>query len=222
MVLSNIVRDGRPIGLADAGQGWHTDMSYNHIPSLATALYALEIPLENGRPLGDTEFSNMYMAYDALPEEVRRVIDGRYAVRDFAKFWNYVIEEKGSNRPPLSIEQRREKPPVVHPLVVEHPVSGRKVLYADPGYTVSIIGLPRKDSDEILELLFDHQARPEFTGRHVWSRGDFLLWDNFVCIHRATGGYSASQPRLMHRTQIVLDVAAYPAFAYTDNNMIRL
>lgn len=221
MVLSNIVRDGKPIGLSDAGQGWHTDMSYSQVPGLATALYAIQVPRENGRALGDTEFSNMQLAYQALPEEVRKAIEGRYAVRDFAKFWNYMIERKGSSRPPLTIEQRRKKPPVFHPLVIEHPITGRKSLYADPAYTVSIIGLPKKESDDLLEFLFQHQVRPEFTTRHIWSEGDLLIWDNLVCIHQATGGYGSHQPRRMHRTQIILDTAAHPGFGYTDNNVIR-
>lgn len=222
MVLSNIVKDGKPIGLADAGQDWHTDMSYSQIPGHATALHALEIPQENGRPLGDTEFSSMYLAYETLPKDIRDTIKDRHAVRDFAKFWNYMIEQKGSSRPPLTIEQRRKKPPVLHPLVIRHPVSDREALYADPGYTVSIVGLPRDESDAILKFLFEHQIKEEFVYRHKWSKGDFLIWDNLASIHRATGGYRPDQPRLMHRTQVTLDPARRPGFAYTDNNAINL
>ncbi len=222
MVLSNIVRDGKPIGLADAGQDWHTDMSYSQIPGHATALFALEVPMENGVPLGDTEFASMYLAYDGLPEDIRTAIDGRYAVRDFSKFWNYMIEKKGSTRPPLTIEQRRRKPPVIHPLVVRHPITGRKALYADPGFAISIISLPKKESDEILEFLYEHQIRPDFCHLHKWHKHDFLIWDNLASIHRATGGYRSDQPRLMHRTQIAVDVTRRPGFAYTDNNVISL
>ena len=222
MVLSNILRDGKPIGLVDAGQDWHTDMSYSQVPGHATALFALEVPTENGQPLGDTEFSSMYLAYDALPEDIRAAIDGRFAIRDFSKFWTYMIEKKGSTRPPLTVEQRRARPPVIHPLVIRHPITGRKALYADPGFAVVIIGLPRAESDRILEFLFEHQVRPAFLYRHKWRRHDFLIWDNLASIHRATGGYRADQPRLMHRTQIALDVKRRPGFEYTDNNAIPL
>lgn len=222
MVLSNIVRDGKPIGLSDAGQGWHTDMSYSQIPGHATALYGIQIPTENGRPLGDTEFANMYMAYETLPDHIRNDIEGRFAVRDFQKFWNYMREVKNSPRPPLTVEQRRKKPPVLHPLVQTHPVTGRKVLYADPAFTMSIVGLPRKRSDEIIAFLEEHQTRPEFCYAHKWKEKDFLIWDNIASIHRATGGYRPDQHRLMHRTQVALDVARQPGFEYTDNNVIAI
>lgn len=222
MVLSNIVKDGKPIGLSDAGQDWHTDMSYSQVPGHATALHALEIPQENGRPLGDTEFASMYLAYETLPEDVRRTIDGLYAVRDFAKFWNYMIEQKGSSRPPLTWEQRCKKPPVLHPIVQRHPISGRPALYADPAYTVSIVGMSRSESDALLHLLFKHQISEEFTYRHQWTKGDFLIWDNIASIHRATGGYRTDQPRLMHRTQVAFDRSRWRQFAYTDNNAIHL
>jgi taurine dioxygenase len=221
MVLSNIVRDGKPIGLADAGQGWHTDMSYSQIPGHATALHALEIPYENGKPLGNTEFANMYMACETLPADVRKTIQNRFAIRDFAKFWNYMIEQKGSTRPPLTTEQRRKKPPVLHPMIIRHPISGRETLYADPAYTVSIVGLPRDESDSILQFIFEHQIKEEFVYRHQWAKHDFLIWDNLASIHQATGGYRSDQPRLMHRTQVAFDVARYASLAYTDNNAIN-
>lgn len=222
MVLSNMVRDGKPIGLADAGQGWHTDMCYCQVPGHSTALYAIEVPYENGRALGDTDFANMYLAYESLPKEVRETIRGKYVVKDFAKFWNYMREHRGSSRPPLTVEQRRRKPPVIHPVVIRHPVSGRDTLFADPSYSVAIVGLPRDESEELLQLLFDHQVKQEFVYRHVWSKHDFLIWDNLASIHRATGGYGPHQHRLMHRTQVAFDVRRHAGLAYTDNNAIHI
>src|SRR5919112_3838263 len=87
MILSNIVRDGKPIGLADAGQDWHTDMSYSRMIAFANVLYALEVPRRDGEPLGGTEFANMRAAYVELPDELRRRLDGMTVLHDFNKFW---------------------------------------------------------------------------------------------------------------------------------------
>src|SRR5215469_16899438 len=140
MVLSNIVRDGKPIGLADAGQDWHTDMSFSKTIAFVNVLYALKVPHRDGKPLGATLFANMADAYDTLPAEVKRRIEERSATHDFEKFWEMMRSRAGaaSSRAPLTDEQKRQKPPVSHPMVMVHPISGRKILYADPGYTVSI------------------------------------------------------------------------------------
>lgn len=208
-VLSNIVKDGKQYGSPDAGQGWHTDMSYNDIPARASILYAMKVPMRYGQPLGDTLFSNMYAAYDALPADLKTRLDGLRAEHDFAKFYNYMIEEKGSPRPPLTAEQRRKKPAVAHPIVLRHPWTGRKCLYADPGYTMRIVGLPAAESDDILSFLFRHQVEERFHYRHKWQVGDVLIWDNCATIHMATGGYDSSTPRLMHRAQVLGDDALY-------------
>jgi taurine dioxygenase len=208
-VLSNITKDGKPYGSPDAGQGWHTDMSYNAIPARASILYALMVPMKDGAPLGDTLFSSMYAAYDALSDGWKRRLEGLRAEHDFNKFYTYMIKEKGSPRPPLTDVQRRQKPPVVHPIVLRHPWTGRKCLYADPGYTVRIQGLPAPESEEILAFLFEHQTQEGFHYRHKWRVGDVLIWDNCATIHMATGGYAASTPRLMHRAQVLGDDKLY-------------
>src|SRR5262247_2249289 len=100
MILSNIVRDGKPIGLADAGQDWHTDMSYSKTIAFANVLYALQVPRRNGKTLGDTEFSSMHAAYEGLPEDLKKKLDGMTVLHDFNKFWEMMRREKGSKRPP--------------------------------------------------------------------------------------------------------------------------
>lgn len=208
-VLSNIVVNGKPYGSPDAGQGWHTDMSYNAIPARASILYALKVPMRGGEPLGDTLFSGMYAAYDALPAAWKAHLEGLRAEHDFARFYTYMIEKKGSLRPPLSEAQRRQKPPVVHPIVLRHPWTGRKCLYADPGYTVRVLGVAAPESEEILEFVFAHQVEDRFHYRHKWRVGDVLMWDNCATIHMAAGGYDASTPRLMQRAQVLGDDALY-------------
>jgi len=152
MILSNIVENGRPIGARDAGQDWHTDMSYSETIALANLLYGLKVPRRDGVALGGTEFANMHAAYAALPEELRTRLDGMTVLHDFTKFWEMMRQRPGSWRPPLSEEQRKQKPPVSHPIFLVHPITGKKVLYANPGYAIRINELPERESDDILAL----------------------------------------------------------------------
>ena len=203
MILSNIVENGRPIGLADAGQDWHTDMSYSRTIAFANVLYGVEIPRRNGKALGDTEFSSMCAAYDGLPAELKKRLEGKTVLHDFNKFWDKMRNEKGSKRPPLTEAQRKAKPPVSHPIFLTHPISGRKVLYANPGYSVRINELAQKESDETLAYLFEHQLRPEYRYRFQWSEGDVLMWENFGTIHNAVADYGPDEHRLVKRCQVM-------------------
>jgi taurine dioxygenase len=203
MILSNIVRDGKPIGLADAGQDWHTDMSYSKTIAFANVLYALEVPRRNGKVLGDTEFSSMHAAYEGLPENLKKKLEGMTVLHDFNKFWEKMRREKGSKRPPLTEAQRKAKPPVSHPVFLTHPITGRKVLYANPGYSMRINELPEQESDETLRFLFEHQLKPEYRYRHQWSEGDLLMWENFGTIHNAIADYGPEEHRLIKRCQVM-------------------
>jgi taurine dioxygenase len=203
MILSNIVKDGRPIGLADAGQDWHTDMSYSRTIAFANVLYALQVPRRNGKVLGATEFSSMHAAFDGLPENLRKRLDGMSVLHDFNKFWDKMRNEKGSKRPPLTEAQKKAKPPVSHPIFLTHPITGRKVLYANPGYSMRINELPQKESDEVLNFLFEHQLKPEYRYRHEWAEGDLLMWENFGTIHNAIADYGPDEHRLVKRCQVM-------------------
>jgi taurine dioxygenase len=212
MILSNIVENGRPIGLADAGQDWHTDMAYSELIAFANVLYALKVPQRDGRALGDTEFANMRAAYAGLPEKLKRRLDGMTVLFDFAKFWDRMRARPGSERPPLSEEQRRRKPPVSHPIFLTHPITGEKVLYANPGYAMRINELPERDSEETLDFLFAHQLQPKFRWTHHWSEGDVLLWDDIGTLHYAHPDYRPDEPRLIKRCQVMADRILDPAF----------
>lgn len=205
MTLSNIVENGKPIGLSDAGQGWHTDMSYSATIAFANVLHALRVPHRDGEPLGTTEFADMYAAYDDLPEDIKTRLEGKVAIHDFNKFWEMMRREKGSSRPPLTDEQRRRKPPVPHPVVMTHPVSGRKLLYCNPGYAVRIEGMTEAESDEMLEFLFRHQLQEKYIYRHRWTEGDVLMWDVIATLHNAVADYRADEPRLIKRCQVMAD-----------------
>ncbi len=203
MILSNIVENGKPIGLADAGQDWHTDMSYSRTIALANVLYGIKIPRRGGKPLGATEFSNMHAAYDGLPAEMKRDLEGMTVLHDFNKFWEMMRREKGSRRPPLTEAQKKAKPPVSHPVFLTHPITKRKVLYANPGYSIRINELPQKEGDEMLEFLFEHQLKPEYRYAFHWQEGDVLMWEDIGTIHNAVADYGPDEHRLVKRCQVM-------------------
>jgi len=202
MILSNIVENGKPIGLADAGQDWHTDMSYSRMIAFANVLYGIKIPKRNGQPLGATEFSSMHAAYDGLPADLKRRLEGMTVLHDFDKFWEG-MRNRGSKRPPLTEAQRRAKPPVSHPIFLTHPITKRKVLYANPGYSIRINELPEKESDEVLEFLFEHQLKPEYRYAFHWAEGDVLMWEDIGTIHNAVADYGPDEHRLVKRCQVM-------------------
>jgi taurine dioxygenase len=210
--LSNLKENGKFIGLPDAGQDWHTDMSYRDVMGFVNVLYGIRIPRRNGMPLGGTEFSNMHAVYESLPEDIKTRYADATATHDFEKFWEHMRRDKGSTRPPMSELQRKQRPPVVHPLFLTHPITGRKVLYANPGYTMRINGVPQSESDEILEYLFAFQLEPRFRYIHTWTERDLLVWDHLGTIHRAIADYGPDEIRLMRRCQVMATKVFDPDF----------
>jgi taurine dioxygenase len=213
MILSNIIRDGRAVGLGDAGQDWHTDMSYSRTIAFANVLYAVEVPRRAGKPLGGTEFADMQGAYRELPDELKQRLKDMTVLHDFAKFWDKMRERPGSARSALTEEQRRKKPPVSHPIFLTHPITGAKVLYANPGYAIRINELSPSESDDVLEFLFTHQLQDKFRHVHQWTEGDVLMWDNIGTIHYARPDYGPDEHRLMQRCQVMADRVFDRAFS---------
>src|SRR4029453_6456634 len=150
------------------------DMSYSSQVAFANVLYGLRIPHRNGKALGSTDFCSMHAAYEGLPDDVKRRLGGSTVLHNFNKFWEMMRRERGSTRPPLTEAQRKAKPPVSHPIFLTHPLTGRKVLYANPGYAMRINELPEKESEETLEFLFAHQTRPEYRYSFKWHVHDVL------------------------------------------------
>ena len=211
-ILSNIVEDGKQIGVPDAGQSWHTDMTYNRVIGFMNVLYALKVPMRNGEPLGATEFVNTQAAYEGLPAQVKARLADKTATHDLNKYWEHMRHEKGSTRPPLTEAQRRERPPVQHPVFLTHPITGKKVIYVNPGFTERIDGLPAAESDELLALLIDHLLQPQYRYVHRWSVGDVLAWDHIGTWHNAVADYGPDEHRLMKRCQIMADRVFDPEF----------
>ncbi|MDR2688811.1 MAG: TauD/TfdA family dioxygenase [Azoarcus sp.] len=200
-VISNIVEQGKPIGLADAGKFWHSDLSYVAPPSLGAILYAQELPEEGG----DTLFASQQQAYDALPESLRRRIEGLRAVHSYTS--RYAEEVfSGVVRPTLSEAQRESVREVVHPVVRTHPETGRKGLFVNANFTTHIVDLPAHESRQLLDELFARSIHPQFIYRHRWQPNDLLFWDNRALIHLATGCPSHLRRRL-HRTTIAGEAA---------------
>lgn len=211
-ILSNIVEDGRQIGVPDAGQDWHTDMTYNHTVGFVNVLVAHRVPVRDGKPLGATEFANTRAAYDDLPADIKTRLADATATHDLNFFWEHMRKSKGSKRPPLTPEQRRERPPVHHPVFLIHPITGRKVIYVNPGFTESIDGMSAAESAATLQLLFDHVLAPRYRYVHTWTVGDVLLWDHIGTWHYAVPDYRADEPRLMKRCQVMADRIFDPEF----------
>lgn len=196
LIVSNIVENGQPVGLGDAGKYWHSDLSYKELPSLGSMLYAQELPSEGG----DTLFADMHLAWDTLPEHLRKAVEGRTAVHSYTS--RYSHGHNADNwRPTLSAEQLAQVAVVSHPIVRTHPENGRKALFVSEGFTTHIVGLPEDESRAILAELYAHSVRPEGVYRHKWQENDMVFWDNRSLIHLA-GGTPDHLRRRLHRTTI--------------------
>ena len=202
-VISNVKKKGRDVGRAGAGQYWHTDMSYTTNPAFGSMLYAIEIPATGG----DTMFSNMYKAYEALSAPLKDLFEGMSTIHDFAHTQRTHIAPAGLTKP-ASAELLAMTPPVAQPLVRTHPVTGRKSLYVSPGMMTEIVGLAPHESRAIIDFLVSHTTRPEFVYRHQWRQGDMVFWDNWASMHCAVADYGPDDRRLMHRTTIKTLAAA--------------
>jgi len=199
-IVSNVREEGRLKGAVYAGQYWHSDLSYMEKPSLGSLLLCHEMP-EIG---GDTMWANMVQAYDTLSDVMKGFLSGLKAVHDYSHAYDtYFAHLK--ERPPLTPEQRARTPPVEQPMVRTHPVTGRKALYVNPGFTTGIVGMPREESQPILDFLFRHATRPEFIYRHKWRVHDMIFWDNRCTMHYALSDYDFSVRRHMHRTTVAGD-----------------
>ena len=211
-ILSNIKENGAYICSPDAGQDWHTDMSYRDTMGFVNVLYGIRIPRRAGKPLGGTEFSNMHAACDALPGEIKTKLDGMTVTHDFEKFWEHMRQHKNSDRSAMTEEQRKRRPPAVHPIFLTHPITGRKVLYCNEGYAVRINEMSAVKSDGMLDYLFGHQLEMRFRYTHDWNENDLLIWDHLGTIHRAIADYGPEEIRLMRRCQVMANKVFDPAF----------
>jgi taurine dioxygenase len=193
MYVTNEKEDGKYIGaLPDGEMYFHSDMCYVERPSMATLLYAMVIPSEGGNTL----FANMYKAYETLPEQTRQRLEGLKAVNGY---------EPGTSAPMAAMRTRSQPSPTArtyaHPVVCTHPATGKKALYVNRLMTEYIVGMPREESNALLESLFDHQEQRQFIYEHRWTVGDLIMWDN-RCILHARGDFNANELRKLRRVTV--------------------
>lgn len=189
-MLTNKRTNGAPSKTYNAGQNWHTDLSYTLRPAKGTSVYCMEKPSVGG----DTMFANMYMAYETLSPKMRAFLDDLEAVHDVS-----LVEGLDKRGPAVANEFRRLNPPVVHPAVRVHPESGRKALYVNERVR-NFLGLSEAESKPIIKFLCEHSVAPRFTYRHYWSVDDLVMWDNRCVVHLAVGDYDPGEIRHMIRT----------------------
>lgn len=194
LVLDTAVTDVRDNAM------WHTDVTFLPTPALGAVLSAKQLPTYGG----DTLWASGIAAYAALSEPLKQLLDGLTATHDFTK--SFPLERFGTTPEDLQRWEttRRDNPPLSHPVIRTHPVSGRKSLFVNDGFTTRINELSDTESEAILKLLFAHATRPEFTIRWCWQENDVAFWDNRVTQHYAVDDYRP-QRRVMHRATILGD-----------------
>ena len=212
LIVSNVLdAGGKAIGVEDAGRFWHSDLSYKQVPSLLSALYAIEVPVQNGKVLGHTNFASTTAAYNALPENLKSKLGDLKNVHSYVYYRNKNIQAQKEEQARgdrvvqehvLTPEHLAQVPDAEMPIVRTHPVTGRKGLFINEAHTSHIAGLPKAEADALLKELCAHIIKPEFQYEHHWQAGDLLMWDNCAAQHKANFNYRLPLRRLMYRTTV--------------------
>ncbi len=187
-IVSNLTAEGTPSGTVNSTQ-WHSDKSFRPAPSMATVLHAVTLPPDGG----DTCFANMYAAYAGLADAEKTELEGVRVIHS----WELSRENIGRV---LSEEEKRDAPPMTHPLIRVHPETGRKGFFMGM-HASHLEGMPRDKGRARIEALEAHATQPQFVYRHHWRDGDVLMWDNRCLLHHADPNFDAARhPRVLHRT----------------------
>lgn len=195
--ISNRVVDGKRSQTAAVGRAWHSDGAYTVRPPTGSLLYCKALPDVGG----DTWFSNLYLAYDALSDTLKNLL-GRLSVVNDINYY-YATIGRGLQDDKNVARDSVDTPAVIQPLVRVHPETGRKVLFISPSVVRKIVGMTEAESAGILKYLSALAVRPEFTYRHYWQVGDLVLWDNRCTLHLAPADYDTAQVRHMVRTTLM-------------------
>ena len=201
MILSNEKQDGKFIGLPDGGSEWHSDHSYVDQPTGYTMLQAIKVPKDGG----DTEWTNMVRAYEALPDDMQSRLDGLVGIHSFNRMKNHrlSVPVRHINDPDY---YKRSPPDSFHPIVRTHPHTDKKALYISPRFTIGIKDMDDFEAQPLLDELFAHIQNRDFIYHHRWTVGDLLMWDNRATIHLALLGVPEGQARRMHRTTVLGEI----------------
>jgi taurine dioxygenase len=199
MYVTNEKKDGKYVGaLPDGEMFFHSDMCYLERPLSAAMLFAIALPPEGG----NTMFASMYAAYDALPAELKQQLEGLRAMNSYEPGYGTSNVQMRIKTPGSETAHR-----FAHPVVRTHPATGRKSLYVNRLMTEYIVGMPREQSNALLERLFDHQEQPQFQYEHRWETGDLLVWDNRCTLH-ARRDFPATHLRKLRRVAVKGEVPA--------------
>jgi taurine dioxygenase len=194
-VISNVVENGKPTGnLGDGEAVWHADMTYVEVPPKAAMLHALEVPPPEAG--GNTYFANMFAAYETLPAELKKAVEGKTAVHDASRNSAGLLR-KGFKE----VSDVRETVGAHHPLVRTDPTTGRKALFLGRRPNAYVLGLGVAESEALLDALWAHATQPRFAMCHEWKVGDVLMWNNLSVLHRRAP-FDPKTRRVMHRSQI--------------------
>ena len=206
MILSNVMKDGKPVGLVDGGQFWHSDSTYRPAPARCSLLHGIEVPVAaDGTPLGDSWFVRTDRAYDRLSPALQQRLATIKARHGFAVPYerHYDKDTSATARDKMTPEQKAATPECIHPVIRTHPATGRKCLYVNEGLTAGFVGMDDAASNQLLAELCAHCTPEEEIYRHRWQRGDVVIWDNCMTQHRATGGHPWPEyRRTMRRTTV--------------------
>ena len=208
--VSNVTDDGKlmdpdhaSVAQISLAQRWHTDSSFREIPSTGSILHGIEIT----RSGGNTLFANMYAAYDALTDTMKAQVENLWVTHDH----DYIL----NSAPEVSESAERgafeDLPPVSHPLVRVHPITGKRSLFLSPHTMVKISGQEEAESRALLDQLIEHATRDAFVYRHIWSPDDVIMWDNRCTMHSVEPFDNVTQRRIMHRVTLVGDGPPIPA-----------
>jgi len=194
-VISNVVENGKPVGnLGDGEAVWHADMTYVDVPPKAAVLHALEVPPPEAG--GNTYFANMFAAYESLPADLKKAVEGKIAVHDASRNSAGMLR-KGYEE----VADVRKTVGAHHPLVRTDPKTGRKALFLGRRPNAYVLGLDVAESEALLDALWAHATQPRFTMCHEWKVGDVLMWNNLSVLHRRDA-FDPKTRRVMHRSQI--------------------
>lgn len=183
LILSNVKKNGKPVGLADGGTYWHSDYSYLDVPARATILYSIQVPAEGG----DTLFADQEQAYADLPEKMKQRLEGLVTLNLYGNR-DDLDPESRTIAYPLTDDQKAKRSISVirHPLVRRHPYTGRKALYAVSGTSFAIEGMSDDAGLALLQELAEHSTQPKYRYRVSYGVGDVVAWDNASVLHSAT------------------------------------
>jgi taurine dioxygenase len=195
LILSNVVKDGKPFGLADGGTYWHSDYSYLSIPARATVLYSIEVPQVGG----DTLFADQEQAYADLPSSMQKRIDGMVTLNVYGNRDDLDLRSRTAAPPPTQDQKDKRGATLIrHPLVRRHPYSKRQALYSVSGTSYAIEGMPEDEGLALLRELAAHSTQPKYQHSVRYGVGDVVVWDNASVLHSATLT-DPSHPRTLYR-----------------------